>query len=93
ATHIFRRLKNNTTKPFRFKSKGQLMPVGDWYGVAQIGPFLLFGKLAWWIRRTVYVLFMPGFLRKIRIVFDWTIHSFGVRDVISVDVANVEKRM
>ncbi|KKS52749.1 MAG: Pyridine nucleotide-disulfide oxidoreductase domain protein [Candidatus Magasanikbacteria bacterium GW2011_GWC2_42_27] len=93
AKHIARSLKHKHTGPFRFHSKGQLMPVGDWYGVAQIGPFLLFGKLAWWIRRTVYVLFMPGFLRKIRIVFDWTIHSFGVRDVISVDVANVEKRM
>jgi len=93
ATRISRIVQKKKTSPFRFHSKGQLMPVGDWYGVAQIGPFILFGKLAWWIRRTVYVLFMPGVLRKIRIVFDWTIHSFGVRDVISVDTANIDERI
>ena len=91
AKHLVRTLKHKKTTPFRFHSKGQLMPIGDWYGVAQIGPFVLFGKFAWWIRRTVYLLFMPGFLRKLRIVFDWTLHSFGVRDVISVDTANVEE--
>jgi len=58
--------------------------VGDWWGVAEIGPFTLFGKLAWWIRRTVYVFFMPGILRKLRIIFDWTIHSFGYRDSINI---------
>jgi NADH dehydrogenase len=90
AHHIVNTLKKKHAKPFVFKSKGQMMPVGDWWGVAQIGPFTLFGKLAWWIRRTVYVLFMPGFLRKLRIVSDWTIHSFGYRDVINVEYT--EKR-
>jgi len=93
AEHISRRLQHKTTPPFRFHSKGQLMPVGDWYGVAQIGPFVLFGKIAWWIRRTVYVFFMPGFLRKFRIIVDWTLHSFGVRDVISIDTANGDTKM
>jgi len=89
AHHIVKRIQGKTRqKHFVFQSKGQLMPVGDWWGVAQIGPFTLFGKLAWWIRRTVYVLFMPGILRKLRIVFDWTIHSFGFRDFIHVEQQN-----
>ena len=61
------------------------MPVGDWYGVAQIGPITLFGRLAWWIRRTVYVFFMPGFFRKLRIIFDWTLHGFSFRHFINVE--------
>lgn len=85
AHHITRTLQGKSHKPFVFRSKGQLMPVGDWWGVAQIGPITLFGKLAWWIRRTVYVLFMPGILRKVRIVFDWSMHSIGYRDVINVE--------
>lgn len=84
AHHIANTLIGKRTKPFVFRSKGQLMPVGDWWGVAEIGPITLFGPLAWWIRRTVYVLFMPGILRKLRIVFDWTIHSFGFRDFINI---------
>jgi len=94
ARHLMKTLQGKSMKPFRFHSKGQLMPVGDWYGVAQLGKHIvLFGKIAWWIRRTVYVFFMPGFLRKLRIIIDWTLHSFGVRDVISIDVANRDKSM
>ncbi|MBI2436483.1 MAG: NAD(P)/FAD-dependent oxidoreductase [Candidatus Magasanikbacteria bacterium] len=84
AHHILRTIHGKKNTRFVFHSKGTLMPVGDWYGVAQIGPFILFGKLAWWIRRTVYVMFMPGFWRKIRIVFDWTVHSFGFRHLINL---------
>ncbi len=84
AHHLLAILKNKKYKKFFFKAKGALMPVGDWYGVAVIGPITLFGKFAWWIRRTVYLLFMPGFQRKLRIVFDWTLHGFGFRHFINV---------
>ena len=79
AKHISRRLKGKKTKPFVFKPKGVLMPVGDWYGVLIIKKFILFGPLAWWIRRTVYLQFMPGLLRKIKIAIDWTLHGLGFR--------------
>jgi len=82
--HLVAKLRNKKYKKFIFKAKGALMPVGDWYGVAVIGPFTLFGRLAWWIRRTVYLLFIPGIQRKLRIVFDWTLHSFGFRHFINV---------
>ncbi|HRH23519.1 MAG TPA: NAD(P)/FAD-dependent oxidoreductase [Candidatus Magasanikbacteria bacterium] len=82
---MVKRLRGKEVKPFVFKSKGQLMPVGDWYGVAIIGGIALYGRFAWWIRRTVYVLYMPGFLRKLRIVFDWTIHSLGFGHFIHIE--------
>jgi len=85
ARHIASRYTKKSIKPFSFESKGELMPVGDWYGVAMIGPITLYGRFAWWLRRTVYVLFMPGILRKLRIVFDWTMHSFGFCHFIKVD--------
>lgn len=85
--HILRTLLNKKTQPFRFKSRATLMPIGEWYGVAIFSPnFILFGKLAWWMRRTAYVLFMPGFLRKVRIVLDWTLMSFGFRHIIDLGI-------
>lgn len=83
--HIAAMLGQKKIKPFVFKSKGQLIPVGDWYGVAVIGPITLYGRLAWWLRRTVYVMYMPGILRKLRIVFDWTIHSLGFGHFIHLE--------
>ncbi len=83
--HIADMLSEKKTKPFVFKSKGQLMPVGDWYGVAIMGTITFYGWFAWWIRRTVYVMYMPGILRKLRIVFDWTVHSLGFGHFIYIE--------
>lgn len=81
-------LKKPFSRPFMFKSKGTLMPVGDWYGVAKTGPFIWSGRVAWWLRRTVYVWYMPTFLRKLRIVIDWTLHSFGFRHTLNISPAD-----
>lgn len=86
ARHIARRIKGKHTKPFFFRAKGSLMPIGEWYGVAVIGKrVILFGRFAWWLRRTVYLLFMPGMIRKIKIVVDWTLHGFGFRYLIDTN--------
>lgn len=72
ARHIVRVASGKRMHHFHFKSRGQLMPVGEWYGIGIFGPFVFAGRFMWWLRRTVYVLFMPGFIRKLRIVADWT---------------------
>lgn len=80
--------KNRNVDKFKFKSKGRLMPVGEWYGVAVFGwlnNFTLFGRFAWWLRRTAYVLFMPGIIRKIKLITNWTLKPFGFRNLIDIE--------
>lgn len=72
AEHLVGLLKGQTMlKPFVFSSKGTLLPIGDWYGVAKLGNTLLSGCLAWWMRRSVYLFYMPTFSKKIRIIKNW----------------------
>lgn len=86
AKHLISTIRNKPlTKPFSFKTHGSLMPIGDWYGIGEIGNFVFHGRLAWWMRRTAYLLFMPGIIRKLRIVFDWTLHSFSFRNSINIE--------
>ena len=85
GNHIARTIRNKTMKPFVYRSKGTLLPIGDWYGIGTIGPFLLNGLFAWWLRRTVYVLLMPKLSRKIRIVVDWTLRLFGFSSTVLLD--------
>ncbi len=85
AKHIVASLQKRKLRPFYFKSRGMLVPVGDWYGVMVLGSFILFGPLAWWIRRTAYLLFMPGLLRKLKIIVDWTLHSLSFRYIIDIE--------
>ncbi len=84
AKNIVATIKKKTCKPFFFKPHGTLIPVGDWYGAAIIGHIIFFGRFAWWIRRTTYLLFMPGIKRKIKIMIDWTLHMFGFRYIIDL---------
>lgn len=95
ARHIARRIQGKTSRPFVFRSKGSLMPVGDWWGVLVVKilgkELTLFGPIAWWIRRTVYLLFMPGLIRKLKIVIDWTLHGFGFRFLLDTQ-SNTRER-
>lgn len=82
ARAIVRRLQNKPVKPFSFESRGTLMPIGDWWGVAALPHITFFGRLAWFIRRTVYLMYMPGIAQKVRIALDWTLHLFGREYII-----------
>ena len=85
AKHIMATLGNKKLKPFSFSSKGTLMPIGERYGIGVVGG-LVFGNIfAWWLRRTIYLTFMPGLLRKLRIVIDWTLRLFGFSYTIAVE--------
>ena len=88
ASHIVATLRKKSIRPFYFKSKGILMPIGERYGVAVMGPFVFGGLIAWWLRRTAYVLFMPGLLLKLKIVFDWTLRLLGFKDIMYVVTSN-----
>lgn len=73
------------TNHFHFISRGTLMSVGERYGLIIRGRFVIAGWFAWVIRRAVYVWFMPGIARKIKILSDWLLRSFGSADIISIN--------
>jgi NADH dehydrogenase len=79
AQHLLAVLKQKKCQPFNFQSRGTLMPIGDNYGIGVFGKMVIDGFFIWWLRRTVYVLFMPGFLRKLKLVINWTLNLFGFR--------------
>lgn len=85
ASHIIAKLRNKSIEPFHFSSFGTLMPIGERYGVAIMGKFVFSGLLAWWLRRMAYILFMPGFLRKLNLMIDWTLRLFSFSYIIDMD--------
>lgn len=85
ANHLISQIKQTSCSPFTYKDKGSLIPIGDWYATAHIGTYIFEGKFAWWLRRTVYLKSVPGFVRKLRIVIDWTLHGLGFRHFIDID--------
>lgn len=89
AKHLTTILRGHTPpKPFHFQSAGTILPLGNWQAIAQIGPVFISGPFAWWLRRTAYILFIPGFVRKLKIILDWTLHRFTHRYIIDLGRRN-----
>ncbi|MDO8625875.1 MAG: FAD-dependent oxidoreductase [Candidatus Magasanikbacteria bacterium] len=92
AKHLVNTLREKMTKPFSFESLGTMMPIGENYGLFVKNNFVVGGFLAWWLRRTVYVFFMPGMIRKIKIIVDWTLRLFGFADIVSMKIYTPTKK-
>jgi NADH dehydrogenase len=81
ARNVARTLRNEPALPFTHTDLGQLATVGDRAAVAEIMGYHFSGFLAWWMWRTIYLAKLPGLLRKLRVMVDWTFDLFFPRDV------------
>ncbi len=76
-----RALQPGKLKAFRFKSKGDLLSLGQWQAVGHIFNILWEGPLAWFIWRVVYITKFASWPKRIKIAVDWAIDIFYPRDI------------
>jgi len=79
--NLARVLQGDEPQPFRHRYMGQLATVGERAAVAEIFGIRFSGFLAWWVWRTVYLAKLPGMLRRLRVMIDWTFDLFFSRDI------------
>ena len=84
AQNIAQALAGRRPKPFSFKTIGLLASIGRRTGVARIFGFNFSGFFAWWLWRTIYLSKLPGFDKKVRVAFDWTLDLLFRKDVCAV---------
>jgi len=68
-------------KPFVFKTLGQLATIGRHTGVAMVFGFKFSGFVAWWMWRTIYVMKLPRFTKKLRVIIEWTLDLLFGREI------------
>lgn len=79
--NIYARLRGKQAKPFRFKMLGQLATIGRRTGVARIFGFKFSGTLGWMLWRTVYLMKLAGFEKKLRVGLQWVLDVIFERDI------------
>ncbi|HEY1922644.1 MAG TPA: NAD(P)/FAD-dependent oxidoreductase [Tepidisphaeraceae bacterium] len=79
-------IRGQPPKPFIYKNKGTLAALGRHKGVGRVFKFKIYGFIAWWVWRTYYLMQMPRFDRRLRIVIDWTVALFFKNDVVELDM-------
>jgi len=69
-------------KPFLYSTLGLLAPIGKRTGVANILGVNFSGFIAWWLWRTIYLLKLPRFEKKILVALDWTLDVLFSKDLV-----------
>jgi NADH:ubiquinone reductase (H+-translocating) len=84
ARNIFDALDGRTPRPFVYSTLGMMGSLGHNRGFGQLLKFRVRGRLAWFVRRTYYLLQMPGWTRRLRIVIDWTFALLFRPDIVKI---------
>lgn len=75
-------IRGGRKKPFSFSTIGQLAALGRRTGVAQIFGIRFSGFVAWWLWRTIYLMKLPRFEKKLRVALDWTLDLLFEKDPV-----------
>jgi len=89
AENITSAIRNRPLNPFVYQTKGSLAALGHYRGVGRVYGIRVKGFLAWWIWRSYYLMRMPRWERRIRIMLDWTIALFVKNDIVQLDLDRI----
>jgi NADH dehydrogenase len=84
AANIQRVLDGKSPKPFIHDNLGMMGSLGHNMGFAQFLKLRMRGRPAWFARRTYYLLQMPGWSRRLRMMIDWTFGLLFRPDIVKV---------
>lgn len=86
AENIVRAMHGEAPEPCRIRNRGTLAALGCRTGVARMFGFRISGLPAWFLWRTVYLLKMPTWGRRIRVALDWTMDFFFSREYVQLGI-------
>jgi NADH dehydrogenase len=76
AHNIVAAIRGGEQKMFQFKELGKLAALGHRSAVAQVFGFNVSGFLAWFLWRTIYLMKLPGWGRRLKVAVSWTLDLF-----------------
>jgi NADH dehydrogenase len=85
AGNVYAALQGKPARPFVYHTKGTMGALGHKRAFAVVLGIGFRGVLAWWLRRTYYLLQMPRWSRRLHIVLDWTAALLFRPDIVKLD--------
>jgi NADH dehydrogenase len=73
AENVAATMRGRTPKPFRYRTLGVFVDMGQHKAVATVLGVRLRGFPAWFAARTYHLAMMPGVARQVRLAVDWTV--------------------
>jgi NADH dehydrogenase len=86
ARNVFAVLNGQPPQPFVYDTLGMMGSLGHGKAFAQLLKVRVRGFLAWVVRRMYYLLQMPGWARRLRIMIDWTFALLFRPDTVKISL-------
>jgi NADH dehydrogenase len=86
ARNIFGVLDGRSPRPFIYDALGMMGSLGHGKAFGQLLKVRIRGIPAWFVRRTYYLLQMPGWGRRLRIMIDWTFALLFRPDIVKISL-------
>jgi NADH dehydrogenase len=87
ARNIARAVADRPSRPFSYRSRGQLATIGHRKAVAHVLGMKLSGFPAWLIWRAVYLAMLPTLVRKLQVFSEWNLELLFPRDMTQLNFA------
>jgi NADH:ubiquinone reductase (H+-translocating) len=79
-------LQGQAPQPFVYDTMGMMGSLGHARAFGQLLKVKVRGVVAWFVRRTYYLLQMPGWGRRLRIMIDWTFALLFRPDIVKISL-------
>ncbi|HEV3340313.1 MAG TPA: NAD(P)/FAD-dependent oxidoreductase [Pirellulales bacterium] len=86
ARNIDSALKGRPPQPFVYDNLGMMGSLGHSKAFGQLLKMRVRGVPAWFVRRTYYLLQMPGWTRRLRIMIDWAFALLFRPDIVKISL-------
>lgn len=88
AQNIVSAIRGGQRKSFQFKELGKLGVLGHRTAVAQVFGVNVSGFLAWFLWRTIYLMKLPGWSRRMKVAASWTFDLFLQPELVQLKLTN-----
>jgi NADH dehydrogenase len=86
ARNIFGAMSGRPPQPFVYDTLGMMGSLGHSKAFGQLLKLRVRGVVAWFVRRTYYLMQMPGWTRRLRIMIDWAFALLFRPDVTKISM-------
>ncbi|HEU0034874.1 MAG TPA: FAD-dependent oxidoreductase [Kofleriaceae bacterium] len=90
AHNLVTTIRGGTPKPFAFRGLGTMGSLGRHSAVAQVFGLRLSGFVAWFLWRTIYLMKLPGWARRIRVAAAWTLDLFLPPETVQLKLSSAD---
>lgn len=89
AQNIVASMRGGDKATFDFKGLGKMGSLGKHSAVAEIFGMNFSGFLAWWMWRTIYLMKMPGWGRRLKVALGWTLDVLLPAELVQLKLGGV----